>query len=205
MAAIVAGHGLGLFNTSANILGGGGALGLGLLGQAGGRSFVNAATGNLILQFRDEQLAGRGLDLLHLRTYNSRGAWSDGDTDGWRWDGERSVRFIGAAPNQADTSIVRTDGDGNESTYHWDSARNKYVSTAGGGAHDTLELDHDAQQWLWTEGGSRVLSPPRRIRDGDVRGMREDLAAGLLLQPHRTSEVVGVSVGHDHACDVGRL
>lgn len=169
MAAIVAGHGLGLFNTSANTLGGGGSLGLGLLGQAGGRSFVNAATGNLILQFRDEQLAGRGLDLLHLRTYNSRGAWNDGDADGWRWDGERSVRFVGAAPNQADTSIVRTDGDGNESTYLWDSARNKYVSNAGGGAHDTLEFDHDAQQWLWTEGSSRVQERyASATADGDI-------------------------------------
>ncbi|MBB6091183.1 YD repeat-containing protein [Povalibacter uvarum] len=156
MAAIVAGHGLGLFNTSAAILGGSSSLGLGLLGQAGGRSFVNAATGNLILQFRDEQLAGRGTDLLHLRTYNSRGAWNDADTDGWRWDGERSVRFSGVAPNRADTSVVRTDGDGNESTYNWDSARNKYVSTAGGGAHDTLEFDQDTQQWLWTEGSSRA-------------------------------------------------
>lgn len=82
MVAIVAGNGLGLFNASLNILGSAGVLGQSVLGQAGGRSFVNAATGNLVLQMQDEQLSGRGSDLHHLRTYNSLGLLNDGDQDG---------------------------------------------------------------------------------------------------------------------------
>jgi len=68
MVAIVAGNGLGLLNTSLNILGGAGVLGQSVLGQGSGRAFVNAVSGNLVLLMQDEQLAGRGLDLYALRT-----------------------------------------------------------------------------------------------------------------------------------------
>src|SRR5882724_6273295 len=93
MVAIVAGNGLGLFNASNNILGNAGILGQGWLGQANGRSFVNAATGNLILQGLDEQLSGRGADLNLLRTYNSQGALSDGLGSGWSFNGESTVQL----------------------------------------------------------------------------------------------------------------
>jgi len=46
MVAIVAGNGLGLLNTSLNIIGEAGVLGQSVLGQANGRVFVNAVTGN---------------------------------------------------------------------------------------------------------------------------------------------------------------
>ena len=95
MAAIVAGNGLGLLNTSLNIPGGAGVLGQSVLGQGSGRAFVNAASGNLALLMQDEQLAGRGPDLYALRAYNSLGALNDGDGDGWRWGYEQTVRFQG--------------------------------------------------------------------------------------------------------------
>ena len=85
MVAVVSGNGLGLFNTSLNVLGGSGVLGLGMLGQFGGRAYVNAVNGNLVMQVQDEQVSGRGLDLLQLRTYNSQGLLNDGDADNWRW------------------------------------------------------------------------------------------------------------------------
>ena len=84
MVAIVAGNGLGLFNTSLNSLGGSGSPGQGNLGQAGGQALVNISNGNLVLRFTDEQLSGLGQDLLHTRTYNTRGDFSDGDADGWK-------------------------------------------------------------------------------------------------------------------------
>src|SRR5437867_8287953 len=97
MVAIVAGKGLGLLNTSLNILGGAGVLGQSVLGQGSSRAIVNAANGNLVLQMQDEQLAGRGLDLYALRTHNSLGTLNDGDGDGWRWGYEQTVRFQGLA------------------------------------------------------------------------------------------------------------
>ena len=103
MVAIVAGNGLGLLNTSLNILGGAGVLGQSVLGQGSSRAFVNAVSGNLVLQMQDEQLAGRGLDLYALRTYNSLGTLNDGDGDGWRWGYEQTVRFEGLGATSCST------------------------------------------------------------------------------------------------------
>src|SRR5688500_14144733 len=109
MVSVVSGASLGLFHTSASILGDGGILGSGRLGQADGRGWVNAATGNLILQFQDGlSLSGRGLDLRHLRTYNSLGQ----DVGGWRSD-ERTVRFDAVANR---LTWIGTDGH----TTHYD-------------------------------------------------------------------------------------
>ena len=109
MVAIVAGNGLGLLNTSLNVLGGGGVLGQSVLGQGSSRAIVNAANGNLVLQMQDEQLSGRGLDLYALRTYNSLGTPNDGDGDGWRWGYEQTVRFQGpGTPTQPQTGAAPT-------------------------------------------------------------------------------------------------
>lgn len=154
MVAIVAGNGLGLYNASLNTLGGAGVWGQGGLGQAGGRSWVNAATGNLILQFQDEQLAGKGLDLFHVRTYNSLGALTDGDADGWRWDGERKLVLSGTR-NAAGSTVTRTGGDGHETVYSWNGSA--YVSPEGSGAHDSLVWDAASSEWRWTDGSTRVV------------------------------------------------
>src|SRR5882724_4372703 len=161
MVAIVAGNGLGLFNTSANILGGASILGQGGLGQSGGRSYVNAASGNLVLQFQDEQLSGRGLDLLDLRTYNSQGLLTgptaDGDLDGWRWDGERTVQFSGAAADRnVSGTVTRITGDGHVTIYQFASVSAGYVSPEGDGARDSVKYDAGANQWVWTDGSTRL-------------------------------------------------
>ncbi len=159
MVAVVAGNGLGLFNTSATVLGGSGILGQGTLGQSG-RSYVNAVTGNLVLQSGDEMLSGRGSDLLQLRTYNSRGALdggSDADSDGWRWDGERTVQFSGTAGERnVSGTLVRTLGDGHSTSYVWNATTATYVSTEGDGAHDSAKFDDAAKQWVWTDGSTRL-------------------------------------------------
>jgi hypothetical protein len=104
MVAIVAGYGRGLLNTSLNTIGAAGVLGESVLGQAGSRAIVNVANGNLVLQAQDAQLAGRGADLFALRTYNSLGAPTDSDGDGWRWGYEQTVKFQGpGAPQQPGT------------------------------------------------------------------------------------------------------
>ena len=154
MVALVAGTGLGLFNASPNTLDGMAAPGQGLFGQSGGRFHVNVATGNLVLQAPDEYLSGRGLGLVHLRTYNSQGASGDGDGDGWRWHGERSVVAQGTV-NTAGSTVTRTDGDGHTTVYSWNGSR--YVSTEGGGAHDSVAFDAGPNLWQWVDGSSRLV------------------------------------------------
>jgi YD repeat-containing protein len=153
MVAIVAGSGLGLFNTSMDIASA--VWGQGVLGQAGGRFYVNAATGNLVMQVQDEQLSGRGLDLRQLRTYNSLGAWSDGDRDGWRWDGERRLTLSGKL-NTVGSTLTRTGGDGHDAVYTWDAGSARYVGKEGSGAHDTIVYDTGSRDFVWTDGSSRL-------------------------------------------------
>src|SRR5512145_2876315 len=117
MVAIVAGNGLGLFNTSLNTVGTAGVLGQSVFGEETNRAFVNAVNGNLILQAQDALLAGCGTDLFAWRTYNSLAAPTDVDEDGWRWGYEQAVTFQGpGAPSQPGpgATAVRTDGDGHE-------------------------------------------------------------------------------------------
>ncbi|MBQ4853032.1 hypothetical protein [Pseudoalteromonas sp. MMG012] len=73
MGAVISGNGLGLFNSSATMLGGQVDSGKAALGQASEQFFVNAATGNLVIQGKDEQVKGLGLGLGIVRTYNSEG------------------------------------------------------------------------------------------------------------------------------------
>src|SRR5262245_52171319 len=160
MVAIVAGNGLGLLNTSLNILGEAGVLGQSVLGQGSSRAFVNAVNGNLVLLVQDEQLAGRGLDLYALRTYNSLGTQNDGDGDGWRWSYESTVRFQGPgtpAQPQAGSTVIHTAGDGHETTYAWNGVRAMYIGTEGSGAHDELRYDSGPAEWVWTDGSTRVV------------------------------------------------
>lgn len=155
MVAIVSGNGLGLFNTSFNTLGEAGVSGARSgLGQAGGSAFVNAATGNLVLQFTDEQLSGLGEDLHHLRTYNSQGAIADDDADGWRWQGERRLALTGMR-NVAGSFVARTLGDGHQTVHVWDGSA--YTATEGDGAHDTIVWNADISRWTWTDGSTRAV------------------------------------------------
>ncbi|WP_027912331.1 RHS repeat protein [Pseudomonas sp. URIL14HWK12:I7] len=154
MVAIVAGNGLGLFNAAVNSLGGSGVGGQGNLGQAGGHALVNVSNGNLVLRFTDEQLSGLGQDLLHTRTYNTQGGLSDGDADGWRWDGERSLLLTGTV-NTSGSQVTRTTGDGHQTVYQWNGSR--YQSTEGDGAHDTVTWDADVGQMVWTDGSRRTV------------------------------------------------
>src|SRR3546814_14335706 len=106
MVAIVAGNGLGLLDTSLNTIGTG-ILGEGMLGQGSSRIVVNVVNGNLVLQAQDARLAGRGSDLVALRTHHSLGAPSDRDGDGWRWGYEQTVQFKGTGTPQTGRASCR--------------------------------------------------------------------------------------------------
>src|SRR5687767_5789249 len=107
MVAVVSGSGLGLFNTSANILGGGGAQGNPSLARGPDRVFVNSATGNLIVQSVDERLAATGLDLSLVRTYNSQGHLDDDNGDNWRLGVHLRLQGLTGTINNAGSTITK--------------------------------------------------------------------------------------------------
>src|SRR5260221_12353055 len=92
MVAIVSGVGLGLDKSSAMVLGGNGLLGQAALGRAGDNVYVNAASGNLIIENTDEMLIGLGAQAdVAARTYNSLGTFTDGYGASWAASASRQV------------------------------------------------------------------------------------------------------------------
>ena len=141
MVGIVAGNGLGLLNTSLNILGGAGVLGQSALGQGGGRAYrqcgkwqfgpVNA--GRAARRSRAGSLRAAHLQLPRLARHRDEG-------DGWRWGYEQTVRFQGpgtpALPH-ADATVIRTTGDGHETTYAWNADTDSCISAPKGPVRTT--------------------------------------------------------------------
>ncbi|WP_048438362.1 LysM peptidoglycan-binding domain-containing protein [Caenimonas sp. SL110] len=159
MAAIVAGNSLGLSLTSLSTLGQNGSEGAPTAGRRGEqiseRVYVNAVTGNLVVQGQDEFIASRGSDLSVVRTYNSRGKFNAGVQDAWAVGSTRQ-RIVGplhAGPG----TIIRADHDGAEATYTWDAARALYITTAGGGAHDSVGWDSALSQFVWRDGSTGLV------------------------------------------------
>ena len=78
MVAVISGNGLGLLNGSLSQIGQAPGSGSATIGQGKQASYVNAATGNLVLQSADSGLIFDGLAISQLRTYNSQGVLSGG-------------------------------------------------------------------------------------------------------------------------------
>ena len=152
MSAVLTSENLGLFNSSFDVLGRSGLLGLANSGQGNTRTYINAATGNLVIQRRDEILIGQGIDTSFSRFYNSL-AQLDGDNgDNWRISLNRSLSFTGT-PNTAGSTVTRTAGDGSETLFVYDSAAGAYVSQDGSGAHNRITYNSGAGEWTWTSDG----------------------------------------------------
>src|SRR5688572_27299471 len=126
MSSIISGASLGLVSSSLSVLGTAGKTGHALEGRGNEAMYVNAATGNLILQRRDEWLISRGIDNSVLRTYNSQGQFTDDNGDNWRLGFSRKVYGLTGTPNTAGSTIKRIDEDGAEVTYTYDTSRSKY-------------------------------------------------------------------------------
>ncbi|WLQ12086.1 LysM peptidoglycan-binding domain-containing protein [Hahella aquimaris] len=154
MVAVVSGEGLGLFGAA--LSGAGAGLSQAGVGQGGERVYVNAATGNLVLQRRDELLLGAGRDASLIRTYNSQGRFTDDNGDNFYFSFNQRLEFNGGNLNKAGSVITRIAGDGSRTDYRYDESRGLYVSSVGEGAHDTLEFrgGTGADAFLWTEGES---------------------------------------------------
>lgn len=150
MGAIITGQSLGLFNSSLAALGVQGAMGQASVGQGGERVYVNASTGNLVVQGQDARQSVVGADLSALRTYNSLGNVDDGfgGDDNWR------LGFLSTLSIDGDTA-TRVTADG--ATQHFTrQGGGSYVSSDGAGAHDTLRLTGGV--WVYQEGSSLTRS-----------------------------------------------
>ena len=154
MVAIVSGNGLGLSLGSLAVLGSPGTVGTAPSGRNGEAGFVNVSTSNLILRSQDELLVARGADRQVLRTYNSQGRLNDDNGDNWAMGFyAQQLRLVGVR-NTVGSSLVRTDRDGAEASYVFDSGRSAYLCTAGSGAYDTIVYDASKSQYVWADGSS---------------------------------------------------
>jgi YD repeat-containing protein len=165
MSTVIAGNGLGLFNTSLSQLNGYGGQGNSRIGWGNDRAYINAATGNLVIQSQDDYLASLGLDVAMVRTYNSLGVFMDGDNgDNWQTSLYRQLLNLPSAG--ATTPITRIGSDGNQAIFTYDAAKGFWVGTDGTGAHDTLKLI--GNEWMYEDTTNGV----REFYDGSGRLLR---------------------------------
>jgi YD repeat-containing protein len=153
MVAIVAGAGLGLERSSALVLGGAGQLGQAVLGRGSDNVYVNAASGNLVVQGADEMLFGLGPDSVIGRSYNSQA----GTGANWQTNLARRVGAVTGTVNTAGSTVKRIAWDGSDIDYAYDTTRGLYVAREGGGGYDTLSFASATQTWTWTDGASRTV------------------------------------------------
>lgn len=152
MSAVLTSENLGLFNSSLDVLGRSGLLGLAQSGQSNTRTYINAATGNLVIQRRDEILIGQGVDTSVSRFYNSLAQFDGDNGDNWRLSLNRSLSFSGT-PNTVGSTVTRTAGDGSITVFTYDSSAGAYVSQDGDGAHNWIRYDSANSEWTWTADG----------------------------------------------------
>jgi len=117
MVSIFSGLGAGLERGSAAQLGGAELLGSGSLGRSQDQVFLNAATGNLLVNQQDEFLVGLGPDAAISRTYNSLGDLTDDNGDNWRQSTDRRIYGLLGTINGAGGTAKRSSADGSEITY----------------------------------------------------------------------------------------
>src|SRR5258705_1604 len=147
MVAIVSGNTFGL---TSNPLDPRGDANVGRSGDQSDRVYVNAGTGNLTIQNRDEYLTAVGPDLSLIRTYNSQGLLIDDKKDNWQLNTSSLTAIPPAATiNASHSTITKRFGDGAAIVYLYQDSglyQGSYLSTDGDGAHDTLR--HNGTVWI---------------------------------------------------------
>lgn len=140
MVAIVSGNSLGLNLTSLRTLGPQDFTGVAAHGRNNDGTYVNVATGNLVVQGLEATVAAHGEDISALRTYNSRGRMDDDNGDNWSNGFFRNTLEFAGTLNTAGSTIRKTDRDGSVALYTFRSLSEGYQTTDGDGAHDTIKL-----------------------------------------------------------------
>ncbi len=174
MVEVVSGFGLGLFNTSLSLLGNSGGTGVAQSGQGGDAAYVNAATGNLVIQGLEETLTGQGGELPLYLSYNSQGQLTLGNTNDWQLSADRQVFGLTGTLNTAGSTVSKLFGDGSQVVYTYNTAVGAYVAKDGSLANDTLSWSAAGSTWTWTDGATRGTetynSAGQLTRSADLSG-----------------------------------
>jgi len=156
MVSIVSGNSLGVSLTSLNTLGQLAVGGKPTQGRNGEAVYVNAATGNLVLQDMDLSQAERGSQQIDsVRTYNSLGSlgpdnWSKGfDT--------QALQLTAGTVNNAGSIVTRVAADGSAQAYTYNATTGVYTSTGGGGAYDTITYNATTHVYSRTDGATQTV------------------------------------------------
>ncbi len=141
MTSIIAGGGLGLFGSSYTQVNGYGATGKAKIGQGNDGAYVNASTGNLVINAQDEFVSAYGLSDALTRTYNSLPNAEGYNLDQWQFSFERSLS-VGVAPTTLHGNITRTTADGDVETFVYNAALQNglggWQSKNGSGTYDQI-------------------------------------------------------------------
>jgi YD repeat-containing protein len=161
MVSIFTGLGSGFERGSLAQLGSAGLLGSGALGRSSEQLSLNATTGNLLINQRDEFLVGAGADSGISRTYNSLGNFADDNSDNWRQSTDRRVHGLIGTLNTSGSTVKRVSADGSEVTYSYSTRTvpggtsvTAYWAADGSGAYD--KLTSSSGVWTWTDGNSQA-------------------------------------------------
>lgn len=196
MVAIVTGNSLGLQSSSVALLGSRGLLGNATVGRGGENVYVNAATGNLVVQRTDEMLIGLGPDDVIARAYNSKGT----STDNWRLSVQRSVTGLTGTLNTVGSTITRTDWDGAQVVYGWSASRSAYIATDGGGAYD--KLTYNAGVWTWADGNSLVVERYDEANGGRILTSADNNGNTLTFSYNAGGQVSRVTTADGYYTDL---
>ena len=154
MVAIVSGNSLGLSTSSLSTLAQRGIFGNAAQGRTGEQTFVNIATGNLVLSDSDDRLMAHGGGFEAVRTYNSQGLLNDDNGDNWSAGVYRQQLTLSGTVNTAGSTVTRIARDGAVSVYEWSAAASAYVSKDGAGAYDQIKAQ--GSDFVWTDGASQA-------------------------------------------------
>ncbi|MBC5784230.1 LysM peptidoglycan-binding domain-containing protein [Ramlibacter sp. USB13] len=155
MVAIVSGMRSGLELGSLEVLGLRENVGGTLRGSNGQGVYVNVSQGQVVVQDQDDLLVARGHDAALLRTYNSNGSINDDNGDGWT-SGVSQLRVTGTV-GAVGSTIQRIGADGAAAIYAYDSFANRYFTTEGSGAYDTIAYVAADAQFEWCDGSTGAL------------------------------------------------
>jgi len=178
MVAVVSGNSLGLELTSRGVLGDQGVGGNAVHGQGKENVFVNAATGNLVMQQLQDVLVGAGLDIGSVLTYNSRGLANDDNADNFSIGKVASQLVQTNAVNTVGSTVTRTAFDGSQTVFTWDATKSRYQCLNGTGALDTLTYSATTSQYTWVDGSTQT----KEVYDGATKRLltRTDAAGNSL-------------------------
>jgi YD repeat-containing protein len=173
MAAIISGNSLGISNSSLFILGSQGLFGNSQTGRSGENLYVDIATGNVVLQTRDDLLIDHSTALATVRTYNEQGTVDNGVGRQFQFGFFKQVTNLTGTVNTAGSTVTRMDGDGATFLFTYNTARGVYVSTDGSGAFDTISFNAATNIWTFTDGDTRVTEQYDRSNAGRITSVTD--------------------------------